>query len=378
MRNIEYFLGIYKQRGNVIPINWGILFHPEMYDQSKIQDIDRFTSSMFNNEAELKAYMVKNATDIGLKEVAVRDDLAIIVDSYIQRILSSELLRGNIGLRSTLLSLVNELSTSNANKRLLKAVYDEALPLMKITDVEKTLKNIIISQVKGLDSITYRQIENIITEVEDVNLSDEEVSKFISYLEGHQSQYEIEKTFPIEVMRKEKKPNSNKHSLNKMPYGVVYVEDLKFLDINFLKKILKNAVYSPNPSFLYSVFAKVNPTYQVVNVSDVRHYLEKVKAGNSVVTDLTHALDAIEAFVDYEVFVYNKYTNNVVREQNGMRKVNYLGLRKLALIVSNLSKQYYKFDENSLDNRVNEITKLNKNSFTLKKNIFDEHKNENN
>lgn len=372
MKNLEYFLGIYKQRGNVVPINWGALYNPGTYDSSDVQDIDRFTSERFQNEQELKEFLVKHADKIGLKEVAVRDELVEILTDYVRRVLNSEYLRGNIEIRSTLLSIADEIALSNSQKYLFKAIYEEGSMLSRNSEVEAEIKRSIIAKVENSQLFSRRQQEFIIDEIEETNLTAEEKNKLSEYLEKRHATYEIEKTYPLEVMRKEKKPKSEKYSLNKLPNGVVYADDGIFLNVGVLKKILTEAVIRPKPEFLYTLFSKVNPTYQVANMADVKHHLENVKAGKDIPQALSHALCAIELFVDYEVYVYNQKTNRVVKNPDGTMKMNYLGLRKLALLVSKLYKANYQLEGPTLDERVEQIARNTGQSYTYTRNFFDD------
>ena len=370
IRRKTFYLAFKKRRGNFIPINFNNIPIQDGYIDGDATEVDRFTS-MFEDEKSLKTFLTKYADYIGLEEAIIRDDLALVTEDIIREMLKGVV--SSIGLRTTLTKDATEIALSNTNKKLLKAIYDESYYDTKESELIKTLKGLIVNKIKNNEKISSMMQEDLLNVLEELELTAEQRAILINFIESYKPKYELEKDFEICVVCRQKKKNSPKYSNNSLPNGVVYAKDTMFMNIGFLKRIFREAVNQPEIDFLEKIFAKANPLTQSENIFYVRDYFKLLKANSAENKHLDYALQAVNMFVDFEVFVYNAQTGKVVQTPQNTYKINYLGLRRLALLVSQIYHAKYELDIPSLDQRLAEIDNA-KHDYTYTLKLFDKPK----
>lgn len=138
------------------------------------------------------------------------------------------------------------------------------------------------------------------------------------------------------------------NGINKLP--IVYRECTKYLDIDFLKHIIRS--YSNDLEFLGKL-AKFYDTKsskynkQDVNVNDIRYYIREIKSNHDPeLNDLIN--NAIEDLFRKAVYSFNKKDNSY--------KFNYRGFRDLALFV-------YRYDKTKMLTLAKEKIEKNKKLF---------------
>jgi len=242
MKTVGYYLAIKKSKGYYVPINWGQIPAYEHSDliPNRLKSIDDFTKSMFNNEDELKAFMVKYADLIDLEPAIVRDKLADITNGFLSDCLMK--VGSSIASRTILSKIGNEVGQSNHLKKLLREAYTNVNSNQIKEDLESIFREQLSLAIEYDQTLAPRAKESLLMEIASAEISRSILISLIEYSKNSKPVYDIEKTYPISVIKVKPKTISSKFTETEVSGGVAYISDAPFLDSTMIKMVLSKAV----------------------------------------------------------------------------------------------------------------------------------------
>lgn len=333
MARVAYYIALKKNKGRYIPINWGEIpaYKHSNLNSTNLKNIDEFTKSMFQNEKELKDFMVKNSDFIDLDQAINRDKLADITTDYLLNCLMK--IGSTAELRILIINISNQIGISNWLKKSLRDVLNNSNISNKEAEILRLFKSFIIGSINNDGSISQNIKHSLINQINNTELISTQVIDLVTYVRNSKPMYEIEKTFPIVIVRREPKLKSEKYSEKEVFGGIAYIKDAPFLDISTIKMILIEAVYKPDHALLQELITRYGHyDYQFPNILAIREYLRLVKKGSPF--ELKYPLEAINDLIEKEITVHNKTTGHQVRNDENQALINYPGLRRLGMFIS--------------------------------------------
>ena len=350
-----YRLAYKKMKGTYEYIGLEFLpfFREVNLDPNMVQDIDKFTTSNFENQKELIEYLVKNAKVLQLKEADQADHLEGIINSYLSNAIDSS--KSSVSIRRQVSEIAKSVGIKSSVKARLKESASEVSVYSRQEAIINTFINAIREQINNNSEIDIILKTDLIIYLEKHNLPHEIILKLTEYAKKYKPTYEIETGFPLEVVCIEPKPKSPKTITWSLDGGIAYINDGSFLSVGQLKIILQEAVNKPDYGLLYKLLTryeyrtKENSTLSSLYLDALRtlkRYLELRK--EKLPYELKYPHYAINKFIELESINQHKRIDD---ENN----INYLGLRKLGLFVShNISYDTLK-REHTLDERLREL-----------------------
>lgn len=357
----KYRLVIEKMSGSYEGIDLGLLesFRKLGFDSDNIQDIDKFTSSNFENEKELIEFLVDRADELQLS-IANKKDLELegIANNYLIPILNK--FRSSVSLRSLIYKLSAVIATDNNFKKYLHDLYLNSVGERRNHNIGEALQVEVLKKINedpDFDNGLRTFISDYISNPQNEILNSEDLLKLVNYAKNYKPKYTVENGFPLTVVSIEKKANSDKSSISKLELGIAYIRNKELLNLGMLSQYLDAALDKPDHYLLQAIMVKYNnrttsksalaPQY-AEDFRSIKNYLRLRKEHKFYDDDIRYARESLHNFIKLE-------TRQFFPKKEDSSSLKYLGLRKLAMFVSEKTRIREKTDVSTIDERLKSL-----------------------
>ena len=358
----KYSLVYKTNNGNYTEIDWKQIpvYQHSSLDKYSLKDIDKFTTDLFQNEEQLKSFLVSHGDEIGLKIANKRDELWNIANSLLNRAVRESDIQNTITLRSDLNNVADRIGVNNYLKNELKIAFD----FYNGHDREEKLNDIfirfIISELSS-SSANMSDVNVIIDYIKERGLDTDDIARLVYYVAGFRKIYELE-TFPLHIIQIEKKPNSQKYKKVELKEGIAYSADKAFLDEAMIRRILYDAVGKEDHKLIQAIVDRyISQNHAKENMWALREYARLIRKDSYREINIPN--NAMQDFIHKEV-TYKGYNKN------------YPGTRRLGMTISRHLRGNKQLDDlnhkEQFEKRVQEIQEKSKDlGYTKQLNFID-------
>ncbi len=311
---VKYNLVYKTNSGNYTEINWKQIpiYQSSNLNKDNLGDIDKFTTSLFQNEAQLKSFLIDHGEELDLVIANKRDKLWNITNSLFYEA-TSDCHIYDMEFKGQLSRVAEKIGVNNSLKNELKTAFNFYMGHDRDDKMESILKRYVISELAALDG-DIDSINKVINFINEYGLSDQDIVDLRYYVCNYRPVYEME-SFPLHIIRIERKPNSTKFNKVEVKEGIAYAFDKMFLDEAIIKEMLNKAIEKGDHKLIQAIINRYqSQNYARLSMFELRKYADLLRKNlfqdpELARLEIEKAKEIMKKFIENEV-TYKGYNKN--------------------------------------------------------------------